>query len=458
MIAEKTIGDLDLYFYIPIKAFLVTILLMGGLFIIVSLIAPIILKKKKIIALLKKEEKEEKSYILATSILFITVSYITIYLHEKVSIYVYPLYLITFILGTYCFFYITFFIYERFMNLTSKKFDGNGLVKVGNFKYYMNTNLKTMTINMVLFSIILSSLIVIVGAPQNVEEVTEKIMPYSYMYAAWDKNINEKAQVKKIKDVLKDKEGYKDLQIEYSEFRDLNRDIIISNSVYNDIAQFLDRKTIKLNPDEYFMVGVDGKNSPRIRKLLGEDFEKLGIKKEQGSDKAVIALSGYFSSITVLENNKYENLSKKLKKERIFAFSIKDWKQAKAEETEIRSFLKIDGTSETLASAYSYYYLEKLQRSIVAYVGSILCVSFLIGIASTTYSRLYSSSGEEISKYKTMVKLGMAKDLIQKSLSSTIKWVFVLSFILALFIAWYFIYTLNQYTLVSYNGNREEAK
>ena len=143
-------------------------------------------------------------------------------------------------------------------------------------------------------------------------------------------------------------------------------------------------------------------------------------------------------------------MTKNLPKENMYAFDIEEWKDAKEEEKELQNLVKLDGRTESLSSGYSYYRAEKLQRSIVAYVGSILCISFLLGIASITYSRLYSSSEIEIQKYKTMDKLGIDKDLIKQSLSSTVQWIFVLPFILALFTAWYFIYSLDKYILVSY--------
>ncbi|WP_198649573.1 FtsX-like permease family protein [Staphylococcus agnetis] len=62
MIAETIIGGLNLYFYLPIKAMIFTLLLMGGLFLFISIIAPIVLRKKKIIRLLKKEDEAESSY------------------------------------------------------------------------------------------------------------------------------------------------------------------------------------------------------------------------------------------------------------------------------------------------------------------------------------------------------------------------------------------------------------
>lgn len=49
---------------------------------------------------------------------------------------------------------------------------------------------------------------------------------------------------------------------------------------------------------------------------------------------------------------------------------------------------------ETFMSYYSYYSYENMIRNLI-YVGSILCIAFLIGIASIIYTRLYSLADEE---------------------------------------------------------------
>ena len=54
MAAERTIDGLELHFYFPVMALVLTLALMGGLFLVISLIAPIILRKKKIIDLSHK--------------------------------------------------------------------------------------------------------------------------------------------------------------------------------------------------------------------------------------------------------------------------------------------------------------------------------------------------------------------------------------------------------------------
>ena len=87
---------------------------------------------------------------------------------------------------------------------------------------------------------------------------------------------------------------------------------------------------------------------------------------------------------------------------------------------------------ETFMSYYSYYSYENMIRNLIAYVGSILCIAFLIGIASIIYTRLYSLADEESKKYSIMMKLGVSKKEIKSILSSTVRWILVLPFGVAL--------------------------
>ena len=91
MIAQSLIDGLNLYFYFPLTPLILTVFLMGGLFLLISLIAPVILRKKKIIDLLKKEELAEKNHFLLSLIAVIIILPITIYLHiqRNFSVFIY---------------------------------------------------------------------------------------------------------------------------------------------------------------------------------------------------------------------------------------------------------------------------------------------------------------------------------------------------------------------------------
>ena len=458
MAAERTIDGLELHFYFPVMALVLTLALMGGLFLVISLIAPIILRKKKIIDLLKKEETAEKNhFIWSLAALIITLTP-TIYFHikEEIFIFIYVLQLLSVISVSYFLFHFIFGVYHFIMRKSGKLYRKNNLIKISNFKYKINTNIKTMTGAMILFCITLTAFVYIVGAPMNIAEDTEKIMPYSYLYANWENEAEGEKKAEIIKESLAKTDDIKELTISFvklkSERRTI-RHIILSNKMYNSVANLLNRDEIKLADDEYFLVGVDGKEEPNLPDKLSKKLAENGIDKESGKEKRIIAMSGYFTSVTIVSDKKYKVLSKALVKDKIYAFMQSDIKSGKLEDLKsLEKAIGFETGKETLMS-YSYYYdIENLTRRLVAYVGSILCVSFLIGIASIIYSSLYSSVDEESRKYSIMMKMGLSREEINDILASTLRWIMVVPFVTALAISWIAISLINKVTLTSYTN------
>ena len=458
MAAERTIDGLELHFYFPVMALVLTLALMGGLFLVISLIAPIILRKKKIIDLLKKEETAEKNHFIWSFVALIITLTPTIYFHikEEIFIFVYVLQLLSVISVSYFLFHFIFGVYHLIMRKSGKIYRKNNLIKISNFKYKINTNIKTMAGAMILFCITLTAFVYIVGAPMNITEDTEKIMPYSYLYANWENEAEGEEKAEIIKESLAKTDDIKELTISFvklkSERRTI-RHIILSNKMYNSVANLLNRDEIKLADDEYFMVGVDGKEEPNLPDKLSKKLVENGIDKESGKEKRIIAMSGYFTSVTVVSDKKYKVLSKALVKDKIYAFMQSDIKSGKVDDLKgLEKAIGFETGKETLMS-YSYYYdIENLTRRLVAYVGSILCVSFLIGIASIIYSRLYSSVDEESRKYSIMMKMGLSREEINDILASTLRWIMVVPFVTALAISWIAISLINKVTLTSYTN------
>lgn len=458
MIAQSMINGLNLYFYFPLIPLLLTVFLMGGLFLLISLIAPVILRKKRIIDLLKKEELAEKNYFLLSLAAVIVILSPTIYFHIKKEFFtfIYILDLLSCISTSYFIFNLIFNVYNFFMEKSGRIYVNNNLIKLSNFKYKVNTNIKTMTATMILFSIILTAFVYIVGAPMNVTEDTEKIMPYSYMYANWEDEAQGERKAKLIADELKSADGFKKLTISYAELKNKARTvrhIILSNTMYNEVADFLNRKKINLSDNEYFLVGVDGKSKPILPDVVKNEISGHGITKEIGTDKRIISMSGYFTSVTVISDRSYESISSALVKDRIYAFTQSNLTNGGSEDlANIKKLIGFEEGKESLISYIFYYDIENLTRRLVSYVGSILCISFLIGIASIIYSRLYSSVEEESKKYSIMIKMGLSKDELKDILASTLRWLFILPFMTALIISWIIISIVNQMIVTSYTN------
>ena len=458
MIAQSMINGLNLYFYFPLIPLLLTVFLMGGLFLLISLIAPVILRKKRIIDLLKKEELAEKNYFLLSLAAVIVILSPTIYFHIKKEFFtfIYILDLLSCISTSYFIFNLIFNVYNFFMEKSGRIYANNNLIKLSNFKYKVNTNIKTMTATMILFSIILTAFVYIVGAPMNVTEDTEKIMPYSYMYANWEDEAQGERKAKLIADELKSADGFKKLTISYAELKNKARTvrhIILSNTMYNEVADFLNREKINLSDNEYFLVGVDGKSKPILPDVVKNEISGHGITKEIGTDKRIISMSEYFTSVTVISDRSYESISSALVKDRIYAFTQRNLTNGGSEDlANIKKLIGFEEGKESLISYIFYYDIENLTRRLVSYVGSILCISFLIGIASIIYSRLYSSVEEESKKYSIMIKMGLSKAELKDILASTLRWLFILPFITALIISWIIISIVNQMIVTSYTN------
>ena len=223
--------------------------------------------------------------------------------------------------------------------------------------------------------------------------------------------------------------------------------------MYNAIADFLNRDKIDLTDNEYFLVGVDGKKAPKLSERMIDKLAQYDITKERGADKRIIALSGYFTSVTVVSDSKYQKLLSEMNEDKIYAFEQVQYRNDTAVEVDdLQKEIDFKMDQETFMSYYSYYSYENMIRNLIAYVGSILCIAFLIGIASIIYTRLYSLADEESKKYSIMMKLGVSKKEIKSIVSSTVRWILVLPFGVALILSFGVITLIDRETLTSYTN------
>lgn len=276
------------------------------------------------------------------------------------------------------------------------------------------------------------------------------------MYANWESKVDGEKKAVFISNYLARKDHFKELTISYAQLPSetrTTRHIVLSNTMYNAIADFLNRDKIDLTDNEYFLVGVDGKKAPKLSERMIDKLAQYDITKERGADKRIIALSGYFTSVTVVSDSKYQKLLSEMNEDKIYAFEQVQYRNDTAVEVDdLQKEIDFKMDQETFMSYYSYYSYENMIRNLIAYVGSILCIAFLIGIASIIYTRLYSLADEESKKYSIMMKLGVSKKEIKNILSSTVRWILVLPFGVALILSFGVITLIDRETLTSYTN------
>lgn len=460
-IAGKMIGGLQLGFYVPVEAIVISIVVLGGAFFLISTVTPHLVRKQKIIKLIKTEEMEEKSpNMVPIYITFVGSGIVLLFgamnknWMDVFNYLVLPIGAVFIICTSYILFYLAIHLYIHFSKKMKKYYYGTNLISMTNIKGSMRTNLQSLTISTVLYTIAFLSIILMVSSAGNVENETRKIMPYAYMYASWTETANTEEHVQAIENELNGLPGYKKEKFTFYKYPELeSRHCIISESQYNTMAKFLGYESLKLGQEDTYLIAGNVQEIPRdLPNFYRKKLEEKGISIQlAGSSEKLLALSGYLNNTTVVSDDVFHMLRGELESFDIYAFDVSNWVQVKQETDRlIDHFSPIRASREgTFITARNYYETEQLTQNLILYVGSVLCFSFLLAVASFIYSRLYSTMEKECEKYKGIVKIGLSKLELNKSLNSIVKMIVLVPFALALIYMWIGVFVIDQYSIIS---------
>lgn len=458
-VAAKLIQGIELNFYLPMKAILLSTIVLGIVFILIALITPHFIRKQKIITLLKQEDKSENltnlKYIIA---LFIISLIVAIPCHKYsdnsnlLSILVLFLDLIVLISGSYLILSIILKLYIFINKKTGRYYQNTNMLAISNIKSSIQSTLQTMTLSTVLYAISLLCIIFMVASAGNVEEQTKKIVPQTFLYMPWTSNAPVANDTSIIEAKINKLSGYKKLESTLYYPEGNNRDALMTESEYNKIAQFLNYEKISLNEEQVYLVSGNNKialqDVPSPIASILDKSTQLNIK---GSSNRIIALSGLFNSITVMPDSIFNNIVPKVQKQNIFSYNIDNWTKYNNISEDIKTSIDytLKSRSATFISAPFYYETDKLTKNLILYVGSIMCFSFLLAIASFIYSKLYSNIEKDCEKYKNLVKLGLSKKELFKILTVLVKTILFLPFGLAVIYMWAGVLFVEKYIIVS---------
>lgn len=458
-VAAKLIQGIELNFYLPIKAILLTAIVLGIVFILIALITPHFIRKQKIINLLKQEDKSENlrnlKYIIP---LFIICLIVAILFHKYadnsnlLSVLVLFLDLIILISGSYLILSIILNLYIFINKKTGRYYQNTNMLAISNIKNSIRSTLQTMTLSTVLYAISLLCIIFMVASAGNVEEQTRKIVPQTFLYMPWTSNAPVANDTAIIEAKINKLAGYRKLESTLYYPEGNNRDALMTESEYNKIAQFLNYEKISLNDNQVYLVSGNNKTALQdIPSPIESILDKSAQLNLKGSSNRIIALSGLFNSITVMPDSVVKSIITKVQKQNIFSYNIDNWTNYNNISEDIK--ISIDDTlqnrSATFISATHYYETDRLTKNLILYVGSIMCFSFLLAIASFIYSKLYSNIEKDCEKYKNLVKLGLSKKELFKILTFLVKTILFLPFGLAIIYMWVGVLFVEKYIIVS---------
>lgn len=457
-IANRIIGVSDFVFYFPTSAIMTTIVIFGIVFFLIAYFTPKFIRKKEIIKLLKVEIAGEKKvslypFTILTLFLIVTLAFLYVFQNEVYQTIAQSL-LFPIILATLIFL-ITFVLFGYGLKFFVKFANNNniGLLSSGEIKSKMRSNLRVMTISTVLYAISFFAIIVLFSLSSNVKTETEKIMPYAMSYNTWNENTNVEADIKKIDSILKNQEDYKMMHFNLYSLQNNSRTAIMSQREYNQIMKVLHRETIELARNEVYLVaGNVGDNLQEVPYEVQEQAKSNDLNlKVAGSTGENIMLTGFVDSISICNDDDFGKIKNNLSSKPIYIFDYKDWEIKSNVVKQVTEIFeeKINNREVNIIHAYGYYQSSLLQNNLTLYIGSMLCFTFILAVASFIYSRLYSELELECKKYKGIVKIGLSKKELGKLLNKETRLVLLVPFVIALVYLWIGVLISEKYMIVS---------
>lgn len=457
-IASKFIGEINFTFYFPVKAIILTIVVLGCLFLLISILIPKFIRKQQIINLLKSDEVIEKKQKLGITFIVFIISTCILYILNAKELY--ELSLLIVCLGALSLVSLTYLLFsvgiKGYISLTKKNgsyYKNTNMLALSNILGSLKSTTQCMATSATLYTVAFVSITLMISAAINVKKQVEVNNPYAFMYEAWKKDAPVDDHVKKIEDTIGNLPGYKKVEFNLYNEKGYGRNELVSESDYNKIMQFTNRKKVTLQKDEVIVVTGNPEQpymdiSPQIAKLLKQSGSEVSIKKKE---KELIMPFEYKDQFIVVPDALLEKIKVKLETSTIYAFDVDDWIKYKDASNKLDDYFRplIEKRIATFVSAYNFYVTEQLIKNLIVYIGGILCVSFLLAVASFLYSRLYSSLEKDCKHYQGIVKVGLSKKELSRILNGLVSTLVMIPYILSLVYMWVFILRIDRSNVVS---------
>lgn len=459
-IANRLIGVSEFTFYIPVKAILLTVVIMGLVFLGIAYFTPKFIRKKEVVKLFQAELKDDKpqklvpavvAFLIAAPVLlwaFLAKSAPARSVQE--SFFLPFLLVLTIALGTYL---LVSFGMRLWMACQIKSRSSIRLLCVGDQRAKLKTNAQSMTISAILYAVSFFAVIVLFSMSTNVKFETEKILPYAMTYNTWTENADAAHDLAFIEGELQDLPGYKTVDIHLWYSAEASRSPIMAQSDYNQIMDFLGREPVSVSDaGVYLVAGNAGEVLQAVPASLEQFLQsnQLSLSVEGQTDQ-VITLTGFTSGVCVVSDAVFESLQPQLTEKTITAFWYDAWESNSESPEAIFSALEdtLEKGDANVVSAYQYYRSSQIQNNLTLYIGGMLSFVFLLAVASFIYSRLYSELDAECRKYKGIAKIGLSDQELSAVLSRLVFLILCVPFGLALVYLWIGVMIIEQFALVS---------
>lgn len=440
LVAENVlILDESLYFYVPVKAIVVTFISFILLFFFISIFVTFILRTNKLVKLIKgdkigKTEPKASIWLTLLAVLLLGSGYaiaLNVEGVEVVAALVPVVLLVTF--GTYLLFtQLNVFIIRKLKNNQRLFWKKTNMLLFSDLSYRMKDNARAFFMVAIISTVAFSAIGTLVGLNSYLTTGLKKAHPISFVYTMEDEQ-----DVVKIEQTLTDHHLTTDkAEIEMNYFNQGDEDgtVLITNmSTYNAFARLIGEREINIGDNQVTTVEQNDANIM----VSSDKIKRTPVVLEDGTNvKVDLKLDGLakpnvlpeMESYYIVGDDMYTRLPKPEATEKMVA-----WQVVKGEEEDIiqAGQLLSEEMMPLMAVDSVVYDINKMWGPAM-FVGLFIGIVFFVSAGSFLYFRLYTDLDEDKGKFKAISKVGLTTSEMNRVMSKQITILFFAPIMVAL--------------------------
>ncbi|PFK11968.1 FtsX-like permease family protein [Bacillus cereus] len=459
-----------IYLYIPTNAFILTMIVFLGLFIVVSSFTPMLIRTKKTVNLLKtngRKQKERKpsifislfgaicllgGYILAGNPkYFFSINSQVGVIYMVSSIFVIPT-LVT--IGTYFFFsqisFLLIYILKKRRKFYMKRIN---MLWISDLASRIRTNINMLFIVAMLSTIAFTMITFLYGVGKFTKLEVTRSSPFPFSYFSYDANPFVNDHLNWLEQQLrKENFSYKKIKADLYEtplkedegITAYNDIYAIKQSDYNKLAASLQMKQLFMKDNEAYVL------TGSAYVTLFSEFEPSYNRKSitLSSTNTQLQVKGYEQVWAIPSNFSYQtlilpdavvnNLPNTTKHVTAYNYNVQNWEKTYEIADDFmkkiqRDRQKFQYEGPLIRSYESAGSLYRITSGSAAYflIGTFLGVIFFIGAGSVLYFRMYTDLTNEQEKYVAISKIGVTGAEMKRSATIQLSILFFVPYVMA---------------------------
>ncbi|MGN4680625.1 MULTISPECIES: FtsX-like permease family protein [unclassified Bacillus cereus group] len=459
-----------IYLYIPTNAFILTMIVFLGLFIVVSSFTPMLIRTKKTVNLLKtngRKQKERKpsifislfgaicllgGYILAGNPkYFFSINSQVGVIYMVSSIFVIPT-LVT--IGTYFFFsqisFLLIYILKKRRKFYMKRIN---MLWISDLASRIRTNINMLFIVAMLSTIAFTMITFLYGVGKFTKLEVTRSSPFPFSYFSYDANPFVNDHLNWLEQQLrKENFSYKKIKADLYEtplkedegITAYNDIYAIKQSDYNKLAASLQMKQLFMKDNEAYVL------TGSAYVTLFSEFEPSYNRKSitLSSTNTQLQVKGYEQVGAIPSNFSYQtlilpdavvnNLPNTTKHVTAYNYNVQNWEKTYEIADDFmkkiqRDRQKFQYEGPLIRSYESAGSLYRITSGSAAYflIGTFLGVIFFIGAGSVLYFRMYTDLTNEQEKYVAISKIGVTGAEMKRSATIQLSILFFVPYVMA---------------------------